>query len=634
MCGLVGVVAARAARPPDARALRAATRSLVNRGPEGDGFWAEGPAALGHTRLSIIDLEGGDQPILNEDGSVVTVFNGEIWNHLALRRELKSAGHSFRTAADTEVLVHGYEEWGDSVLDRLDGMFAFALWDSRRERLLLARDRVGKKPLYVNATADGLVFGSTPRAVALAATLKPELDLSAVPEFLFQRYVTAPRTLLRGVQKLPPGHALVYDRQAIERRAYWRIDPGPPERLEPEELRRLLLESVSRRLMSDVPLGVLLSGGVDSVAVLGLMREAGADPVASFTIGFDDPLYDERPLARLAAERHGSDHHEMKVDSGSFLAALPRLTWLRGEPLAQPTEIPLLLLAELAGEHVKVVLTGDGGDELFGGYPKYRAERILLGGGPPVAAALRLAARIQARRPSHRMLDRAAETLAIRDKTLRWASWFRSFSPAELGRLLSPQLRPSLDELTEPLRRVLAPYGGLDAGRQMLLADTLTWLPDNMLLRGDNVLMAASVEGRMPLLDRELIERVSNAPASSRVGLRRTKAVLREAVGDLIPPEILSAQKRGFAVPIAEFLFSDPERSLERLLLSERALGRGIFEPDEVRALVGGEGSYRVGRELKLFTVASLELWLRSHVDDLTTEPPPASAEPLHQLIA
>ena len=208
------------------------------------------------------------------------------------------------------------------------------------------------------------------------------------------------------------------------------------------------------------------------------MKEAGAESVASFTIGFDDPLYDERPLARLAAEMHGSEHHEMRVDSNSFIGSLPRLSWLRGEPIAQATEIPLLLLAELAGEHVKVVLTGDGGDELFGGYPKYRAERLLLGGGPPVAAALRVVAALQAKRPSHRMLDRAAETLAIRDRTLRWASWFRSFSYEELGRLLTPQLRPTVEELTEPIRRALGPYGKLDRGRQLLIADTLTWLPD------------------------------------------------------------------------------------------------------------------------------------------------------------
>jgi asparagine synthase (glutamine-hydrolysing) len=633
MCGLVGAIAARG-RVVDAGAVQQATSTLGNRGPDGEGFWSSEAAAFGHTRLSIIDLKHGDQPILNEDGSVITVFNGEIWNHESLRRELEAAGHSFRTGADTEVLVHGYEEWGDALLDRLDGMFAFAIWDDRRERLLLARDRIGKKPLYVAESAAGVVFGSTPRAVALAAGLTPEVDLGAVPEFLFQRYVCAPRTLLKGVEKLLPGHTLSYDRSGREDRPYWQIAPGDAGPLEASELRELLRDSVRRRLMSDVPIGVLLSGGVDSVAVLGLMREAGADSFSSFTIGFDDPIYDERPLARIAAARHGSDHHEMSVDSAAFIGSLPRLAWLRGEPIAQPTEIPLLLLAELAGRHVKVVLTGDGGDELFGGYPKYRAERLLLGGGPAMAAALRLAAGVRARRPSHRMLGRAAETLAIKDRTMRWASWFRSFSHLELDRILAPALQPTADDLTEPIRRALAPYGKLDAGTQMLVADTLTWLPDNMLLRGDNVLMAASVEGRMPLLDRALVERVSNVPASIRMSLRgRAKAVLRTAVGDLVPPEILAGEKRGFAVPIAEFLFRDPERTLERLVLSDRCLERGLYEPDEVRKLVEGEGSYGNGRDLKVFTVASLELWLRSHVDDLAGSAP-EEGEPLDPVAA
>ena len=256
MCGLVGVVAAEGRGYPDAEALKRAVGALVNRGPDGNGFWAAGPVALGHTRLSIIDVECGDQPILSEGGSVVTVFNGEIWNHDSLRRELERAGHTFSTRADTEVIVHGYEEWGDRVVDRLDGMFAFAVWDSHRGRLLLARDRIGKKPLYLSETENGIIFGSTPRAVALAGGLKPELDRSALPEFLFQRYVSAPRTLMRGIEKLPPGHILTYEGGVCARNAYWRIDPGPAESLDAAELRELLRDSVSRRLMSDVPLGV------------------------------------------------------------------------------------------------------------------------------------------------------------------------------------------------------------------------------------------------------------------------------------------------------------------------------------------------------------------------------------------
>jgi asparagine synthase (glutamine-hydrolysing) len=374
--------------------------------------------------------------------------------------------------------------------------------------------------------------------------------------------------------------------------------------------------------MSDVPLGVLLSGGVDSTAVAGLMHRAGARDFATFTIGFADPLYDERRLARLTAERLGTQHHELEVDPRRFADALPRLSWYRDEPIAEPSEVPLLLLAELAGRHVKVVLTGDGGDEIFGGYPKYRAERLLRRGGKPAALALKAAGTIAARRPSHRQLARAVETVGIDDPLLRWASWFRTFSPQELGRLLAPDLRPSADALVEPLRALLAPYNGLDPTRKMLLGDFLTYLPDNMLLRGDKVLMAASLEGRMPLLDHRIIERVSNVPGSARAGLLSAKAVLRKAIEDVVPREILRQPKRGFPVPVARVLLDDPQRSLERLLLSQRTLDRGLYDADELRGLVAGSNGYGSDRELKLFTTAALELWLRTNVDGLRLGPP------------
>jgi asparagine synthase (glutamine-hydrolysing) len=621
MCGIVGLIGPKAG---DAAldAVEHAVDALGHRGPDGNGVHVSGAALLGHTRLSIVDLEGGSQPLANEDGSVVTVFNGEIWNHLDLRPALEHAGHRFRTRSDTEVLVHAYEEWGDAMVERLNGMFAFALWDNRRGRLLLARDRVGKKPLYVARESGGLAFGSDARSVLLALGRTPELAAEYVPEFLFQRYVSAPRTLFRGVEKLPPGHLLVHQDGRTTVRPYWRLDPGDEEALSPVELRELLVDSVRLRLMSDVPLGVLLSGGVDSTAVLGLMTAAGASDVSSFTIGFADPIYDERPLARLAAERHGTEHHEVVVDAPDFLQALPRLAWYRDEPIAEPSEIPLLLLAELAGRHVKVVLSGDGGDELFGGYPKYRAERILRAAPFVPRSLFGIAGRALGLGGTHRRLDRAVETLSYREELVRWASWFRSFGPTDLEQLLAPRLRPlaSPATLVEPLRRLLEPYAGLDKGRRMLVGDLLTYLPDNMLLRSDKVLMAASLEGRMPLLDYRIVERVSKAPISQRAALRAPKGLLRKAVGDLVPPEVLAGPKRGFPVPVARFLVEDESRSLERLVLSERSLDRGLFAPDALRALVHGEDV--VERELKLFTVASLELWLRANVDEVRLQPP------------
>jgi asparagine synthase (glutamine-hydrolysing) len=620
VCGLVGVVAARGRHLPDRSRIERATAALRHRGPDGSSHYFADVVGLGHTRLKIIDLERGDQPMRNEDGSVLTIYNGEIWNHMALRRELEAGGHVFRSRCDTEVLVHGYEEWGEGLLERLSGMFAFAIWDSNRGTLLLARDRIGKKPLYFATTADGLVFGSDARSVLIAGGIDPVLDEARVAEYLFQRYVNAPQTLLRGVCKLRPGHVLRYDREHVEERAYWQLDPREPDGLGVEELRDLVQDAVAARLMSDVPIGVFLSGGVDSSAVAALMHRAGARNFSSFTIGFGERHFDERRLARLTAQRLGTDHHEVVVDPLSFADTLGRLSWYRDEPLAEPSEVPLLLLAERARDHVKVVLTGDGGDELFGGYPKYRAERFLRIGGPPARVALRGAGWLVSRRPTHRQLARAIETVQIRDRSLRWASWFRSFSPSELDRLLVPRLRPTAASLVEPLKTLLAPYADLDPARAMLVADFLSYLPDNMLIRADKVLMAASLEGRMPLLDHRVIERVSNLSGTSRIGVVRAKQILREAVADVVPPEILRQPKRGFPVPVATVLNADTR--LARLLLSRRTLDRGLFDPAQVEALVTGRPGYLPGRELKLFTLAALELWLRANVDRLSPRPP------------
>jgi asparagine synthase (glutamine-hydrolysing) len=622
MCGIVGAALAPDSKGPDRYLLEQAVSALRHRGPDDSSIHMSPGICLGHTRLSIIDLEHGSQPMTNEDGSVLTIYNGEIWNFEALRRELTSAGHRFRTRSDTEVLVHGYEEWGDTLPSRLHGMFAFAVWDARNEHLLLARDRIGKKPLFFTRTRDGLTFGSDARSVLIVSGTDPELDRDMAAEYLFQRYVCAPRTLFKGVEKLPPGHLLTFDRGHVQISRYWSLPAEEPQPMAVSELRALLRKGVQERLMSDVPLGILLSGGLDSTALLGLMREAGAQSVASFTIGFADKLYDERPLARVAAEAHGSEHHELEVSAVDFADALPRLAWFRDDPIAEPSEVPLYLLAEFAQRHVKVVFSGEGGDELFGGYPKYRAEALLRSRLLP-AFVFQQAVRFASRRRSHRRLERAAETIGVRDPRLRWASWFRSFSPPELRLLLAPALSRSVTDgaLTEPLRAVLAPYGALDPGRQMLVGDLLTYLPDNMLARADKVLMAASIEGRMPLLDQQLLERVCNVPASGRSGILAGKSILRRAVADLIPRELRQQPKRGFPVPLTRLLFQGSGQSAE-LLLSERCLDRGLFDRRELEHLVQGNGMPTGNRDLKLFTLLSLELWCRANVDALRLTPP------------
>jgi asparagine synthase (glutamine-hydrolysing) len=619
VCGIAGYVGKDGSEALDPRRLDNALAAITHRGPDGRGSYVAAGVELGNTRLSIIDVPGGAQPMYSEDESVVAVYNGEIWNYRELRRKLERSGHRFRTRSDTEVLVHGYEEWGDDLPRHLDGMFAFAVWDTRRRRLLLARDRLGKKPLYVLQTVEGLAFGSDARSLFLLTGTRPSVERAHVAEFLFRRYVLSPGTLFADVVRLEPGHRLVYEGDAPSTSAYWRLEvPATPEPLSATELRGLLERAVERRLMSDVPLGVMLSGGIDSAGIVALARRS-VDALASFTVGFEDPVYDERPAARISAAHFDTDHHELALDTRSFFEALPRLSWFRDEPISEASEIPLLLLAEFAGRHVRVVLTGDGGDEVFGGYPKYRADLLLRAGRRPAGLALRGAIHLQARRRGHRQLERAAHGAGIQAPLDRWASWFQSLRPETIGEVIAPELAAdaTLTHFGAQLSRVLAPYEHVDAGRRMMLADLFTYLPDNMLARSDKVLMAASVEGRMPLLDVDVVTRVSASPSRDRVSLRSGKRVLKAALRDLLPLEIARLPKRGFPVPVERFLGDHSGSVLEGLVLSERALDRGLFRPDALTTLVRGGLGTR-----DLFVLASLELWLRANVDQVTTVPP------------
>jgi asparagine synthase (glutamine-hydrolysing) len=628
MCGIVGYVAVRDGPMPDAKGLRDAVEALHHRGPDlAETFVGRG-VALGFTRLSIIDIEGGSQPMANEDGSVVVVYNGEIWNYRALQEELRGLGHRFWSRCDTEVLVHGYEEWGEALTERIDGMFAFAIWDAARERVFLARDRIGKKPLYLLETPAGLAFGSDARSALLVAGARPQLAREHVAEYLFQRYVVSPRSLFAGVERLMAGHQATYDGRRLEVDRYWRVEAKEmPEPLAADELRRMLGAATERRLMSDVPLGVLLSGGVDSTAVLALASEIAGHSPATFTVGFSDPLYDERPRAALAARHFGTDHHELAVTREDFMNAWPRLAWYRDDPVAEASEIPLLLLSEFAGRHVRVALSGDGGDELFGGYPKYRADMVLRGTGRIGAFVLRETFGLLGRKPTHRQLARAAGTVSIRDPLARWVSWFRTLDEEGLSRLLVPELHDDLTaRLAHRLAHLLDAHAQLDDARRMMLGDLYTYLPDNMLLRSDKVLMAGSLEGRMPLLDVAIVNRVSSAPARSRSSLLQSKKILREAVRKIVPHELQGGPKRGFPVPVERFLLEDGASFVDRLLLSERSLERQIFDPDQLRRALLGDLHERLPGPTR-FTLASFELWARMNVDRISTRP--ASMEEL-----
>lgn len=610
MCGICGIWGEGAPADGDRR-LGGMLDAIVHRGPDGEGRLVRPGVALGMRRLAIIDLAGGDQPIHNEDGTIGVVFNGEIYNYRELRSELERAGHRFATRSDTEVLVHGYEEWGDDLMSRLAGMFAFALLDEGAGRVLLARDRFGKKPLYYAQPGGGLVVGSEIKAL-LAAGVSADLDDDALQAYLALRYVPAPATLFRAVRQLPAGHCMTVDSSGIEIRRWWRLRYAPKSEVTlaeaTDEVEGLIRRSVERRMISDVPLGCFLSGGLDSSTILSFMAESSDEPVRTFSIGFDPGWSsDELPAARETADAFGTRHHETRIGAAEFLGLLPDAVWHRDEPLAEPSEIPLLALSRMAREHVTVVLSGEGGDELFGGYPKYRADHLLsrIGAvGRPVAGAARLR-RLAAWHRLPRKVRMAVAAVATADPGERWPSWFGADREAGLhdpsGRPLGP-LMATLDQGLGPLDRMLA-------------LDVESYMVDNLLVRGDKMTMAASIEGRMPLLDHDLAEYVALLPEELKATPRRTKVVVREIAARRLPAHLLDRKKVGFAVPVAPWFRGGLGDAFERLTLGPGARRDPLVAPERTRRALDlhRSGRYDLGKEL--WSLLTLDVWARIFLD-------------------
>lgn len=616
MCGICGIFNFASQAPVDAGRLKRGTDAMVHRGPDDEGFYVDRELGLGNRRLSIIDLPGGHQPLGNEDGSLWITFNGEIYNYRDLRSELSSRGHQFRTASDTEVILHLYEERGVECLNDLRGMFAFALWDARRRRLFLARDRLGIKPLFYRLSPEGLLFASELKAIRRLAADGFEIDRQAVYDFFAFRYVPAPGTLYRGVLKLLPGHYLLADSQGVRTAPYWDLPEGVESsesfaRLAGETLERLR-ESVRLRLISDVPLGVFLSGGTDSSAVTALMAEAGARPLRTFSVGFEEPGYSELPYARLVARRYATEHHELVVHAQDIQEDLPRLIALREEPLAEPTDVALYRVARLAAESVKVVLAGEGGDELFAGYPKYAADKL-----SSIVSLLpkRLVRRLAQSLPySQRRARLALESLSIREEAARSVAWFASFSLAEQQALFSRDFLSQIDVghpakiFAECLRRSHA----RSRLKRLLYADLKTWLPDNLLLRGDHMTMAASIEERVPLLDHKLVEIAARIPDRLLVRGFETKAFFRKAFRAYLPPEAVGRPKVGFVVPVGPWFRSSLKSMAGDLLLSPQSRARDYFNFENVERFVKEHFSGVRDRQKQLWALVNFELWRRS----------------------
>ncbi len=626
MCGIAGIVKFSMSDCVEERRLIRMRDVQRHRGPDGAGLWSEGPVGLAHRRLAIVDVAGGHQPMANEDESVWIVFNGEIYNHPQLRPELEARGHHYRTRSDTETILHLYEEEGDRCVERLHGMFAFALWDRVQGRLLLARDRLGIKPLYYACTDQELLFASEIKGILAAEAFRAEFNDAILPEFLASRFVAGEETFFRRVRKLLPGRTLSWSvAEGFRERRYW----TPPVRndrstVDMQERGREVLakleSAVGSHLMSDVPVGLFLSGGLDSTALAALMAPAAHSPMHAFSVGFSEAEANELPYARLAARSVGAEYHEVLVSPQEFFQALPRLVWHEDEPIAFNSSVPLYFVSKLAQQHVKVVLTGEGADELFLGYDyRYRMtalnERLgrLYWSSTPETIRHGVT-RLLAGLPS--AVRRYAERSFLAYPPGPRGVFFENFSvfPTALQRELirDQSLLTSRDPHADGLRYWNEHQEGLL--ERMSYVDMQTHLVE-LLMKQDQMSMAASIESRVPFLDHELVDFVGAMPGQFRLHGWETKAVLRNAVRHLIPNEILTRPKMGFPVPFGRWLQGPYWPMVNDLVLGPRAMARGLFNPDCIMRLAE---EHRSGRRLhtdRLWLLMNMELWQRLFID-------------------
>jgi asparagine synthase (glutamine-hydrolysing) len=628
MCGLCGELRFDGG-PVDPGTVASMRDQMPHRGPDAAGLYLAPSrrAALGFRRLKIVDLtDVANQPMANEDGAVHVVFNGEIYNFQELRRNLAGRGHRFRSRSDTEVIVHLYEEEGPRCIDRLDGMFAIAIWDDRQQRLLLARDRAGKKPLFYVQTGDRIVFASEMKAFFGRRDLSITIDPGAIPYYFIHGYVPCPQTFYRGVRQVEPGSVIMVEHDGtLSSRTYWTIEyprcragvhTARDRESAKNRVRTLVTEAVQRRLIADVPLGAFLSGGVDSTIVVGLMSRLLDRPVKTFSIGFkDSPDYDETAYARLVADRFKTDHTEFIVEPGAF-DLIDRLVWHHDGPFGDSSAVPTYLVSQLTRQQVTVVLTGDGGDELFAGYLRFyaalAAERI-----PPILrGALRgIGRRLPAGGSARHRLSRlqrfaAAASLPLAERMTRWSGLFYD----DVEELLAPDLLQSvapIDKLRY-LRRFEASLAGRSTLNQILAINFNTYLLDDLLIKADRCTMANSLEARSPFLDTALMEYVAALPDAMKLGRGRTKIILREAFADLIPAEIQRRGKMGFGIPFGLWFRGVLRDAIHDHLLSPGSRYREYLSASYVRDLVERHERGQRDLGLPLWTLLTFEIWLRS----------------------
>jgi asparagine synthase (glutamine-hydrolysing) len=622
VCGIAGVVARDSSRSLDPAVIGRMVEKLHHRGPDDTGVVTLPGVSLGLKRLSIIDVAGGRQPIDNEDGTITFVGNGEIYNYRGLREELLAKGHRFRTGSDMEVVVHGYEEWGDEVVSRLGGQFAFALWDGRRKRLLSARDRAGEKPLYYYEGRDDIVFASEIKSLLSRTDAPRELDPEALDSFLTYEFVIAPRTIFKGVKKLPPAHAMSVERGKVAIWPYWRapktVVEGRSEAEWAAELRRTLAAAVQSQMMADVPLGAFLSGGIDSSTVVALMAEASERPIKTFSIAFREGSYDESSYAREIAERFGCEHHEETIDF-DVVRLFDRLIVHLDEPFADTSLFPTFLVSEVASKAVKVVLSGDGGDELFAGYDWYVADRLArtLSRFPGRTALGWLEAASEHLPPSEKkkgLVNKVKRFLAgVRMvPELQHYRWLSHLPVEEKDELYSESFRDALgsfDPRTPVLER-LSTRGG-DLLNRQLATDFELFLADDILVKVDRMSMATSLEARAPFLDKNVVELAFRMPGSFKLHRSQRKYILKRAMADKLPPRILNRRKEGFSIPMKNWLRSENQLLplMKSLLSRERIETRGLFRWPAVERRIEEHVSGKNNHAHQLFPLMVFERW-------------------------
>jgi asparagine synthase (glutamine-hydrolysing) len=631
MCGITGWANIDSRTPPADGAdelLRAMCDRLIHRGPDSDGYFIDEGVALGIRRLAIIDLVTGDQPAFNEDERVAVVLNGEIYNYRELRVELEARGHNFRSASDTEVLPHLYEEYGREMVQHLNGMFAFALWDGSRRRLFIARDRFGEKPLYWGIFDRQLLFASEPKALLAHPAVRPELNVNALRQYLSFDYVPAPLSIYEGISKLPAAHTLTLEKGEIEVERYWRLSyqtrqPVPTVNEAADQLRDLLAESVSMRLVSDVPLGVLLSGGIDSSMVTAMAVRASAETVKTFSISFAEASFDESQYARRVAEFLGTDHHEERFSASVAANLVGDIGAWMDEPMSDPSLVPTYLLSRFTRKHVTVALGGDGGDEIFAGYPMYFGHRMARaydrvpslfkrGVVEPLVNALP----VKTKNLSFDYRARRFLTASHYDEVARHHIWFGSFTPHDQELLLTPEVKQlSEGDIYRNARRMFAECDSHDLTECMQSLDTQLYLAEDILTKVDRASMAVSLEVRAPYLDPRVAEFAAGLPSRYKLHGYTSKYILKQAAKGLVPSFVWRRGKKGFGVPFAKWLKAEL-RPLARDLLSPERLRRGgLFNPEYVARLQDEHELGIANHRKLLWTLLTFELWRESFVE-------------------